>query len=113
MITHRNALSVTPGGPPLRIYLSQDDADFKLIFDLYSTIGTFTVQSGSTVKLQGRHWDRTPFEVSGTISGTVVTIQGNKSLTNRPGDSVAELVITHGSKQLATANFFLMIESKA
>lgn len=113
MVTYRNDLSVTPGGKTLRIYLSQNDANFSLIFDLYSTVGVLNIQSGSTVKLQGRHRNEKAFEVNGSISGTTVTVSGAKAITECPGEAVAELVITHSDKKLATANFILMIEPKA
>lgn len=112
MITYRNDLSVTPGGKPLRIRLNQRDANFRLIFDLYSTVGKFTMQSGSSVKMTGRFQDGTSFTANGTYSGTTVTVNGTSDMTAGRGDAIAELTITRNGKQLSTANFILSIERK-
>lgn len=113
MVTYRNNLSITPGGAPLRIYLNQNDANFSLVFDLYTVTGEFTMQSGSTVKMTGRHWGGTEFTKTGTYSGKTVTIAGDKTLTAVAGESLAEITITNSGKQLSTANFILVIEPKA
>lgn len=114
MITYRNDLSVTPGGPILNISLSQGDTDFNLIFDLYSVAGTLTIQNGSTVKLEGRHIrDDSTFSINGSISGNAVTIPAASSLTSVSGKAIAEVVITYNDKRLSTSNLIFIIEPKA
>jgi len=113
MITYRNDLSITPGGRQTEIHLSQNDDDFKLIFDLYTSIGDFVVQSNSSVTLQGRFFNGQTFEINGSISGKQVTFNGNKQLTKTAGTAIAEITIKRGGKQLSTANFKMVIEPKA
>jgi hypothetical protein len=113
MITYRNKLSVTPGGRPTVVHLNQNDADFTLIFDLYSVYGDLTIQSGSSVLMDGRHENGTPFSINGSISGTVVTIPGSTSLTSDLGKAVGEVTITKSGKRLSTSNILFIIEPRA
>ena len=114
MVTHTRDLCITPGGSPVTIYLSQNDDDFKLVFNLYNVIGDFQIQNGTTVKLEGTHLkDGSTFSVSGSRSGKVITINGNKQITSVPGDAVAEVVLTYNSKRLGSANIILAIEPEA
>lgn len=113
MITYRNKLSVTPGGKPTVVHLNQNEADFSLIFDLYSVYGVLEIQSGSSVLMDGRHEDGTPFSINGTISGTAVTIPGNSTLTARAGKAVGEVTITKNNKRLSTSNILIIIEPRA
>ena len=110
MVTYRNDLSVTPISYLPVINLSQGDTDFALVFDLYSTVGSFILESGSVVKLVGTRSDGSDFQIGGSIDGYSVTINGNILLTAIVGDYPAEIVIEHSEKRLATSNFIISVE---
>lgn len=115
MVTYENRLSVTPDAKPLHIKLSQNNKDYTLVFNLYSLVGTFTMESGSTATLQGRRPDpdRSEFSVGASISGTTITVTGISGILNVPGQAVCEIVIQKNNKRLSTSNFYLDIEPKA
>ena len=113
MITYRNKLDVTPGGVPLVINLSQYDSDFTLIFDLYSTTGTFTIESGTTVTIRGTKRDGNGYSVNASLSGTAVTVTGDQQITAIDGINTFELSLWKGSNQLNTANFYVNVERAA
>lgn len=114
MIQHRRQLDMYPGThTPVIIHLSQYDADFSLIFDLYSSIGTFTVESGTTASIRGTKKDGNGYSATATISSNAVTVQGNAQMTACAGKNVFELVLTKSNKDLATANFVLDVEPAA
>lgn len=113
MITYRNRLDVTPGGVPLVINLSQYDDDFTLIFDLYSSIGTFSVPSGSTVSIRGTKSDGNGYSVDATLANTVVTVNGDQQITAVAGLQTFELTLWRSGKQLNTANFYIKVERAA
>ena len=113
MITYRNRLDMTPGGVPLVINVSQYDSDFTLIFDLFSSNGTFSVESGTTAAIRGTKTDGNGYSVAATLSSTTVTVTGDQQMTAVPGDNIFELTLYKNSKELNTANFILKVEDAA
>ena len=79
-ITKTNRLSMTGGGVPMIVRLSQYDADFTLIFELYSTDGTFTIPSGTTAEVRGTKNDGKGYSASATldITNKKVTVTGDQ-----------------------------------
>ena len=110
MITYRNDLSITPISHTPVITLSKNDSDYILIFDLYTTVGSFTLQSNSSIKMVGTRKDGSKFELGGIINGLTATFNGNALLTTVPGEVIAELVLEHDEKRLATSNFIISVE---
>lgn len=113
MITHDIKLDMFPGAVPAVVYLSQYDDDFALNFELYSSRGTFTVESGTTAAIRGTKSDGNGYSVAATISGNTVTVAGDKQMTACAGDQTFELVLTKGTKELCTSNFILAVERAA
>lgn len=113
MITYRNKLDVTPGGVPLVVYASQYDSDFTLEFELYSTDGTFTIESGTTVSVRGTKKDGNGYSVDASLSGSVVTVNGDQQMTAADGDNTFEICLWKNNKELNTSNFILRVERAA
>lgn len=114
-ITKTNKLNMTGGAVPLVIHLSQYDADFTLIFDLYNTDGTFTIESGTTVEIKGTKASGTGYSATATldISNKRVTVTGNAQMTAVKGRNIYELSLIKSDKRLHTANFILEVEPAA
>lgn len=104
-----------PGAVPLVIHLGQYDSDFTLVFELYSSAGNFTVESGTTAMIRGTKTDGNAYDADATIdvSAKTVTVAGNEQMTAAKGRNVYELVLTKSGKVLSTANFILDVERAA
>ena len=104
-----------PGAVPLVIHLGQYDSDFTLVFELYSSAGNFTVESGTTAMIRGTKTDGHAYDADATIdvSAKTVTVAGSEQMTAAKGRNVYELVLTKGEKVLSTANFVLDVERAA
>ena len=115
MITHSEKLNMTPGGIPVVIHLSQYDDDFSLVFDLYTTDGTLSIQSGTTVAIRGTKSDGNGYSVDATIdiNNSRVTVTGDQQMTAAAGKNIFELTLTKDGKELNTANFILDVERAA
>ena len=50
MRTLTQPLNMSPGGIPPVIHISQYDSDFTIVFTLLSTVGDFTIESGTTAQ---------------------------------------------------------------
>lgn len=114
-ITKTNKLNMTGGSVPLVIHLSQYDQDFTLIFELYSTDGTFTVESGTTAAIRGTKADGNGYSVDATMDVTnkKVTVTGNQQMTAAAGRNIFELTLYKSDKELNTANFIIEVERAA
>ena len=114
-ITKTNRLNMTGGGVPVIVRLSQYDDDFTLIFELYSTDGTFTIPSGTTAEVIGTKSDGKGFSASATldITNKKVTVTGDQQMTAVSGKSIFELTLWKSNKELNTANFILDVEPAA
>ena len=115
MITHSFDLNMTPGGVPLIVHLSQYDDDFTLVFNLYSSMGDFTIESGTTAEIRGTKTDGTGYSASASIniSNKVVTVTGNQQMTAVSGRNIFELTLWKSNKELNTVNFILDVEPAA
>ena len=114
-IIKTNRLSMTGGGVPMIVRLSQYDADFTLIFELYSTDGTFTIPSGTTAEVRGTKNDGKGYSASAAldITNKKVTVTGDQQMTAVPGKHIFELTLWKSNKELNSANFILDVEPAA
>lgn len=112
MITHTYDLDMTPCDEPLRIHLNKNDADFTLKFILFSSTGILNIESGTTAKIQGTKPGGGMYNASASISTSskTVTVIGSKSMTDEVGTGVFEICLTHGGKELYSANFHIVVE---
>lgn len=115
MITHEFSLDMFPNGVPLVVHLSQYDDDFTLVFNLYSSEGTFALQSGTTAEIRGTKTDGKGFSASATInvSAKTVTVAGDQQMTAVAGWNVFELTLKNSNKELNTKNFIIDVEPAA
>ena len=115
MLTLTNRIDMRPGAVPLVIHLGQYDSDFSLIFELYSSAGNFTVESGTTAMIRGTKTDGHAYDADATldVSAKTVTVAGSEQMTAAKGRNVYELVLTKSGKVLSTANFILDVERAA
>lgn len=115
MITLTNRIDMRPGVVPLVIHLGQYDSDFSLVFELYSSAGNFTVESGTTAMIRGTKTDGNAYDADATldVSAKTVTVVGSEQMTAAKGRNVYELVLTKSGKVLSTANFILDVERAA
>lgn len=114
MITYEIDLDMFSGGIPPVIHLSQYDDDFTLVFDLFSSVGSFSVADGTTVAIQGTKTDKNGYIATGQISGNAVTIAGHKQMTAVAGKNEFELTLySADGKELNSKNFLLDVERAA
>ena len=108
-------LSITPGGIPPVIHLSQYDKTARtLSFLLVDETGTYTVPSGASATIRGTKPDHTGFMYGCTIYGTTVSVAVQDQMTVCAGRVSCELRIAGSDGSiLGTANFWLAIEATA
>lgn len=108
-------LSITPGGIPPVIHLSQYDKTARtLFFLLVDETGTYTVPSGASATIRGTKPDHTGFMYGCTICGTTVSVAVQDQMTVCAGRVPCELRIAGSDGSiLGTANFWLAIEATA
>lgn len=115
MITKTNRIDMTPGGAPLVIRLSQYDSDFTLVFNLYASDGTFTIESSTTAAIRGMKPDGNGYSADATIdiSNKKVTVAGDDQITAVAGKGEYELVLSKSGYEINTANFIILTERAA
>ena len=115
MITHARKIDMYPASVPVVVHLSQYDDDFTLEFTMFSSVGEFTVETGTTAKIRGTKKDGNGYSANAAINTTQkkVTVTGNQQMTAIAGRNVYELVLTRNNKVLSTANFILDVEPAA
>ena len=113
MITYTLPLDITPGEYPTRVYLSQYDSAFTLIFNLFTTEGILTLGSGVTAAIRGTKRDGNGYSAEATINENTVTVTGDQQITAIAGENTFEIVLTKNGKELATANFVIFVERAA
>ncbi len=114
MITHEVDLDMYPGvRVPVVVHVSQYDSDFSIAFKLYSSRGTFNMQSGTTATVRGTKRDGKGFSASASVSGNTVTVTGDQQMTAIKGANTFELSLTKSGKELNTSNFVLYVEPAA
>ncbi len=123
MIKIKRKIDMVSGNPPAIIHLKQYSDDVILEFELFASEGTFTVESGTTVKIRGTKPDGEGYSLDAVLSsatdsdtGTVtyfVTHNVDKQMTAAAGPCLFELTIMYGEKEVNTANFKLDIARAA
>ena len=115
MITINKNIDIVSGGIQPIIHLNQYDSDFSIVFTLYASTGTFTLESGTTAEIRGTKRDGNGYSANCTIDITnkKVTVTGNVQMTACAGRNVYELTLIKNSKELNTINFILDVEQAA
>ena len=108
-------LDMSPGAVSPVVHVSQYDSDFTIVFTLYCTDGTFTLESGTTAEIRGTKKSGTGYSATATvnISAKTVTVAGHKQMTAVAGDNIYEITLYKGSKELNSINFVLAVERAA
>lgn len=108
-------LDMSPGAVSPVVHVSQYDSDFTIVFTLYCTDGTFTLESGTTAEIRGTKKSGTGYSATATvnISAKTVTVTGHKQMTAVAGDNIYEITLYKGSKELNSINFVLAVERAA
>ena len=114
MITQSYPLSLQPGGIPSRIPCVQGDASSRTIsLSLISCGAAFTPPSGTAVTLDGTKPDGKSFSVSGTISGSTVSVTLTAQMTAVAGEIPCRLTLVNGAEILGTAEVLLVVSPAA
>ena len=115
MRTIAKNLNMSPGQVSQVIHVSQYDEDFSIVFALYSSDGTFTMESGTTATIRGTKPSGTGYEADATVnvSHATVTVAGDKQMTAVAGDKIYEITLYKSTKELNSANFILRVERAA
>lgn len=116
MIEHRYRLDMVAGGRPLHLHMNQHDRNYTLILTLFAERGELTIETGTTVKLQGTRPDGESYTTSATLGENtdgeyVVTVQGDTAMTSAAGTGAFQLCFTHGGKELYSPVFFIDFET--
>lgn len=108
-------LDMTPGGVMLVIHTSQYDSDFTIVFSLYNSDGTFTIESGTTARIRGTKKSGTGYSVPATVdaSAKTVTVAGDQQMTAVAGTNIYEIVLYRNNLEICSANFILAVERAA
>lgn len=108
-------LDMSPGAVSPVVHVSQYDSDFTIVFTLYCTDGSFTIESGTTAEVRGTKKSGTGYSAAATvdISAKTVTVAGHKQMTAVAGDNIYEITLYKGSKELNSINFILAVERAA
>lgn len=106
---------MTPGGIPLLIRVNQYDSDFSIVFALYSSDSSWTLESGTTAEIRGTKQSGTGYSASATLntSTKIVTVAGAAQMTAVAGMNIFEIVLKKNNKEISSANFCLMVERAA
>ena len=114
MLTITKDLDVIPSSAPVKIDLNQGDSDFQLVFNLKADKGELTIETGTTVAIQGVTSGGTAYTHTATIDTetAAVTVPGDGDITANAGSGLFELVLTHNEKTLHTNNFAIKIEAQ-
>ena len=115
MRTLTQSLNMSPGGIPPVIHVSQYDSDFTIVFTLFSTVGDFTIESGTTAMVRGTKSSGTGYSADAAIdiSAKTVTVTGNQQMTAAAGQNVFEITLLKGGKEISSKNFILLCERAA
>lgn len=105
-------MTPTPGEKAQEISLNQNDGDFRLQATLFSDLGEFTIESGTTAVLRGTKPNGAAYTKSASLSGNVVTVIGDSDMTAVAGTGVFEICLTHSGKELYSENFHAHIEPR-
>ena len=115
MRTLTQPLNMSPGGIPPVIHVSQYDSDFTIVFTLFSTVGDFTIEGGTTAVVRGTKSSGTGYSADAAIniSAKTVTVTGNQQMTAAAGQNVFEITLLKSGKEISSKNFILLCERAA
>lgn len=114
MITFTYDLDVVPGIVPLVVPLKQYEDDVKIIFNVFSRVGTLNLQEGTTVSIRGTKPDGNGISIDASLSGSIVTANVDKQMTAVAGKALYELVFTNSSgDDFITASFVVFVQRAA
>ena len=114
MITQSYTLSLQPGGIPSRIPCVQGDASSRtLALSLISGGAAFTPPTGTVATFDGTKPDGKSFSVSGTISGSTVSVTLTAQMTAVAGEIPCRLTLVNGTEILGTAEILLVVAPSA
>ena len=115
MRTLTQPLNMSPGGIPPVIHVSQYDSDFTIVFTLFSTVGDFTIENGTTAMVRGTKSSGTGYSADAAIniSAKTVTVTGNQQMTAAAGQNVFEITLLKSGKEISSKNFILLCERAA
>lgn len=115
MRTITQPLNMSPGGIPPVIHVSQYDSDFSITFTLFSTVGDFAIEAGTTAMVRGTKSSGTGYSADATIniSAKTVTVTGNQQMTAAAGQNVFEITLYKNNKEISSKNFILLCERAA
>ena len=114
MITQNYTLSLQPGGVPSRIPCVQGDASSRTISLSLSSGGTsFTPPTGAVATFDGTKPDGKSFSVSGTISGSTVSVTLTAQMTAVAGEIPCRLTLVSNAEILGTAEVLLVVSPAA
>lgn len=105
-------LELKPGGIPPIIHASQGDIGRMFKANIYwdGSAATSYV-SGATVNLRGNKPDKTVFDYTATLAGSMVTFETTEQMTIISGPVECELVFSQDGDVIASANFLLIVEA--
>ena len=104
-------LELKPGGIPPIIHASQGDVGRTFSANIYWDGSAATAYLASaTVVLRGKKPDKTVFEYTATLAGSIVTFETTEQMTIIGGPVECELVFSQGDDVIASANFVLIVE---
>ena len=104
-------LELKPGGIPPIVHASQGDIGRMFKANIYWDGSAATAYLASaTVVLRGKKPDKTVFEYTATLAGSIVTFETTEQMTIIGGPVECELVFSQGGDVIASANFVLIVE---
>ena len=105
-------LELKPGGIPPIIHASQGDVGRTFSANIYWDGSAATAYLASaTVVLRGKKPDKTVFEYTATLAGSIVTFETTEQMTIISGPVECELVFSNDGDIIASANFVLIVEA--
>lgn len=113
MTTQSFNLDLIPQGISPCVHVSQYDKGQTWLISILKDNAPFTIPTGSSIIVQGTKPDSTGFQYPCTYSGNVVTVTEEQQMTIKAGKVPCEIVITKSDAQIASLNFYLIVEAAA
>ena len=120
MIVRRFKINMVPGGKTEVVNISQYDFGDVLEFELYSSEGTFVVESGTTATIRGSKPDGNGISLTADLESTqdpstglytyLVTVEVIQQMTAVAGKSTYEISLQKNGQEINTANFVIDVE---
>lgn len=110
IVTQNTKLNIVPGGILPVVHVSQYDVDRVLSFTLYDGNGAASIESGTTVTIEGTKPDGNGFQYAGTLSENVVTVNTTVQMTALEGTNECKLTLKKGTQTIGSALFLMEVE---